>query len=103
MTSDTASLFMLLAVVWSVAVAAKSFQVVKSATNYTFAFWDGGMIRMGKTLGATGTKVKFVLSAAIAAVCIVSIAGGIATAHGTKVLIALLVASVINDFVSAEG
>jgi hypothetical protein len=85
---------------WGLAVAVKAATAVRGGTPYVFSFWDGGMIRAGKSLSPLGARVKVVIGVAIAIGCVLVTArvGLPATYYG---LLAVLIASVVSDFALA--
>jgi hypothetical protein len=60
-------LFTLVIVPWSIAVLVKA---ARSSGEYRFAFWDGGLLLEGRTLGRAGTNLfaAFAIALSVAAV-----------------------------------
>ena len=83
-------------VVWGVACATKAVLAIRADRGHTFGMWDGGMLRVGKTLTPLGTRLKIATGSLMALTCV--IAGALPFSTGVTVLcIVAAVASVACD------
>ena len=83
--------------VWIVAIALKALDAVRAGREYKFGLWDGGLIRAGKSLTPTGTRIKLISSSLIA-VAMAALALHLLPIKPTAyVIIAMLTASIVAD------
>jgi hypothetical protein len=94
--------FQLLAVVWSVAMLVKAVNALRTGTPYTFAMWDGGMLRAGKELSRIGTQVKVGLSLFLALGCGLTLAAVISMDNGRWILMGGAGLCIVADWTLAQ-
>ena len=87
--------------VWSAAVVVKAIRCLSNDARYTFAMWDGGMIRMGQSLTPTGAAVKIGTAIALGATSMVCIAG-VARPYMLYALVGIAIISLVCDFSFAD-
>jgi hypothetical protein len=86
--------------IWAFLVAVKATRALRRAVPYTFALWDGGILRDGKSLSRRGTQVKLFVGIAFLLCCVV-VVGGIAPARLVVYPASgVAVVSVISDMLS---
>lgn len=102
MNAGMFDVFLVLAVVWSVAMLVKALNALRTREPYTFAMWDGGMLRAGRQLGRIGTQVKVGLSLFLAVGCALTLASVVSIDDGRWVLMGGAALCIVADFSLTE-
>ena len=99
MTPEMLQVFFAVFAVWGILVALKAAKAVRGTEPYTFSMWDGGMMRVGKSLTRSGAWFKLVAGACIGAGCVASLGHVFPPNTGGYVVAFFAVLSVSADFV----
>jgi len=83
--------------VWGAAAAIKAIASLQSGKPYTFAVWDGGLLRAGKVLTPRGTRIRVAACTLMTASCLGLATGVFKILYVAPVLICAAVVSIISD------
>lgn len=99
MKGEQLQLFLAIFGAWSIFVALKAMNCLRTGTTYTFSMLDGGLLRAGKRLTRTGAIAKLIATAGIAVTCMLLFLHAVPLKPWMYVAMGFALVSVVGDFI----
>ena len=98
MSIEMVQVLMVVMSVWGVAMVAKAIHALRTDRPYTFAMWDGGLLRAGRSLNRRGAQLRVFVGGAMTLSCLGWVTGVMPTQVAFSASIMIALASIISSF-----